>query len=622
MLDSIKGKKLLILGATVSETTLVKRAQELGAYVIVTDYNTDYSLSPAKYVADECWDISWSDIDTLERLCREKGIQGVTAGYSEFRVENMIKLCERLHLPSYISMEQLEITRDKEKFKKCCINNGVPTVKSYSSLDEVDAYPVIIKPVDRAGSIGISIASNRDELEKACKYAMECSVKKQIIIEKYIEKGTKIDFYYAIDNGNILLITTCDTINANENGLERVVQSAWLYPSRVNSESINHVDGYLRNMINNMEIKYGCIFFSGFVCDDGNIVFFECGFRLEGGHQYNYTKQKGPFNYLDLFILHALKGNTEGLLYSSVNKDLKAATINLYAKEGTISSISGFDKVSHFEDCCLALQHCRMGEKCDINHAILQKIGMFQFVNTSSVHIKNDVDRMYEVFMVNDENGNDMIYDRIDTRLIDQWWSLQQETDIVIKEKDRSISYDSIQNLLNIAHEENKKQGLLYATANQSVDKLIAKIGDGVCFIALDNENDNLTLVGTCTLEKRNLNYWYVNSVDEPLLLLKLVGVHPGWKKKGVGKKLIDSCIDYAYRNHYKMIVTDSAEENHAFRKLVNNCGFKAVDCVKYAGNNFVSTVYAKWIDCLCPWEDSTCKERYDEHRKNIKEKQ
>lgn len=41
-------KKLLILGGAPNETTLVKRAQELGFYVIVADYYTDLKLSPGK----------------------------------------------------------------------------------------------------------------------------------------------------------------------------------------------------------------------------------------------------------------------------------------------------------------------------------------------------------------------------------------------------------------------------------------------------------------------------------------------------------------------------------------------------------------------------------------------
>lgn len=618
-MNRLTGKKLLILGATAGETTLVKRARELGVYVIVTDYNTDYTMSPAKYIADECWDISWSDIDALEKKCREEHIQGVTAGYSEFRVENLIKLCARLDLPCYATTEQLEITRDKIKFKDTCRENGVPVVKEYSSIDEVDEYPVIVKPVDRAGSIGISIAANREELEVACKYALESSISKQIIIEKYIDKGTKIDFYYAVENGKITLVSTCDTVNAKANGYERVVQSAWLYPTRNTDAAIQSIDSALRRMIQNMGIMYGCIFFSGFACENGEFVFFECGFRLEGGHQYNYVNQKGPFNYLDLFILHALTGNTEEISFSLVNEDLRAVTVNIYAKKGIITQVKGFEEVAQIPDCCLALMQGRIGENCDDSHAILNKIAMFQFANTSVGQLQKDVERMYELFGVYDENGSDMIYDRIDTSLIPGWWNLKHNRNIVFKEKDNSISYEQIQRLLNIAHQENSKHGLVYATANQTVDKLVAKIGNGICIVALrNNDAGKQELVATCTLEERILKYWYIGEDIGTILLLKLVGVHPDCKGMGIGRKLMEYCFDYAKEHHYKMIVTDSAEENRAFRKLMNRSGFKDVDCVKYVANNFISTVYAKWVEDECPWTDDVRREKYALRRKQI----
>ena len=92
-------KKLLILGSTYHEIDIIKRAHTKGIYTIVTDNNLDWSKSPAKYVADEAWDISWSDIDKLYDKCVEVGVNGVIAGFSEFRVENMIKLSKRLGLP-------------------------------------------------------------------------------------------------------------------------------------------------------------------------------------------------------------------------------------------------------------------------------------------------------------------------------------------------------------------------------------------------------------------------------------------------------------------------------------------------------------------------------------------
>lgn len=424
MKEILKGKRLLILGATPSEVTLVKRAQSFGVYVIVTDNHTDYSLSPAKYYADEVWDISWSDVDALEKKCIERNVDGITAGYSEFRVENMIKLCERLGLPSFCTMEQLEITRDKIRFKNECRKYGIPVVGEYPDPESVTHFPVIVKPVDRAGSIGISIATDQEELEKAYAYAMEESVCKQVIIEDYIYDCDKVDFYYAVEDGKIELISSCDTINAADNGFERVVQSSWLYPERHLSAAMEKADGAMRRMIEGMGIKHGCIFFSGFVDENEDFVFFECGFRLEGGHQYEYVYRRGYMNFMDLFISQALTGNTEHVRNNPpVNPDLKCVTINLYAKKGTISEINGMDEIAAMEDCSLAMTRARIGQKCNDDKAILIKIGMFSFCNESPKALREDVEKAYELFSVLDENGNDMLYDQIDTSLIETWWT-------------------------------------------------------------------------------------------------------------------------------------------------------------------------------------------------------
>ena len=49
--------------------------------------------------------------------------------------------------------------------------------------------------------------------------------------------------------------------------------------------------------------------------------------------------------------------------------------------------------------------------------------------------------------------------------------------------------------------------------------------------------------------------------------------------------------------NRIVVVVTDSAEENIIFKKLAKRCGFKVIDYCKYKANNFISTVYALFID-------------------------
>lgn len=424
MFEKIKGKKLLILGATASEISIIRRAKEMGVYTIVTDNCTELRKSPAKYEADEYWNISWSDIDALEKVSRERGISGVTAGYSEFRIENTIKLCERLRLPCYCTWEQLEITRNKIRFKEECRKYGIPVIKDYYCIDDVDEYPVIVKPTDRAGSIGISIATNRQELEMAYQYAMNLSVTKQVLIERYIEDGDKFDVYYAVENGQITELSTCDTIMAKKNGREKVIQSAWMYPSRIVSVFRTDADAQIRKMISGLGIRYGCIFFSGFYNNKEGFAFFECGFRLEGAHQYKYVAQKGLYDFNDIFISHALLGDTSIVerVRNYINEELKCIVINVYAKQGIISEIKGLEQVEALPHCELVLQRSYIGQECSDEAAILIKPIQFEICAEKPEDLKFDVEMAYRYLKILDQDGNDMIFDRIDTDQIIWWW--------------------------------------------------------------------------------------------------------------------------------------------------------------------------------------------------------
>lgn len=421
-MNELAGKKLLILGATSGEISLVKRAQEYGVYVIVTDNHTDYTLAPAKNYADEAWDISWSDISRLKIICQENKIDGVLAGYSEIRVENMIKLCKELDLPCYLNEEQLEITRDKIKFKECCRKYNVPVVKEYASVENVDQFPVIVKPTDRAGSIGVSIANNYEELVKAYEYALDLSLEKKVIIEKYISDGEKVDFYFWIDKGECHMISSCDTINAKDSLGKNVIQSSWVYPSKKTNAFNKKVLKNIEQMIHGMGIKKGCIFYSGFSNDKDDFVFFECGYRLEGGHQYYYTEKRGPINYLDSFIFDALVNTCDSIKTKPVNDKMKCITINFFAKAGIIKSIEGIEDVSILPTCTQALQYARIGQNCDDSKAILSKICLISFSSESPEELRKCVEYAYATIKVLDQNGNDMIYDRIDTSIIPSLW--------------------------------------------------------------------------------------------------------------------------------------------------------------------------------------------------------
>ena len=344
-------KKLLILGSSNAEVDVVKIAQSMGCYVITTDHYTDKKLIPAKFIADEAWNISWTDYDELESKCREVGVDGIMAGFSEFRVESMIEMCRRLSLPCYINDEQLEITRDKNKFKRMCKQFGVPIVNEYNPNSSNIKFPVIIKPTDRGGSIGINVAYDEKEYKEFLEYAYSMSPSKSVVVEDFIGDGVKFDCSYYISEKGAILIETCDTTMLTKQKGFETMQKAWTFPSKHENEYIEQVDENVKSMLMSLGMKCGVANIS-FFYRSGNFYVFETGFRLGGGHSFDYQRASGGIDYLSAMIKYALGEDFEP------NEDIPlyrgyAVTYNVYfkANEGDIvDEVTGEDVVKNMNE--------------------------------------------------------------------------------------------------------------------------------------------------------------------------------------------------------------------------------------------------------------------------------
>lgn len=159
---------------------------------------------------------------------------------------------------------------------------------------------------------------------------------------------------------------------------------------------------------------------------------------------------------------------------------------------------------------------------------------------------------------------------------------------VIIREKDSGISLETLQRLLTEAHVVNETNGLKYATAHQTLEKLSQKLKGSTTFVAFAGKQ----LVGTMTIQIRGIAHWYHKG---EVGLIKLVAVHPDFAGEHIASRLLRKCMDFAEYNHVSVLVTDSAERNVALRRLVCKYGFVQVDCCKYKENNFISSVYAYW---------------------------
>lgn len=404
--------KLLILGGNPTEIEIVERAKKLGLYTIVTDNHTDWKLSPAKQLADEGWNISWSDVDTLAKKCQEENVNGVIAGFSEFRVDNMIQLCDRLHFPCSLTMHQLDVTRDKLLFKETCRKYGLNTIAEHHIDDSNITFPVIVKPVDRAGSIGINVAHNKEELAAYYETALSLSPSKQVVIEDFITDGIKVDVYYYVKDNKLTFLGSSDTVMCKGDLGAKILQKAWPFKSKYEQDYLKQVDGKVRNMFNGLAINNAYATMSMFY-RNGDFYFFEAGFRLSGEMSYHYYEKIAGINYLDSMIKHSM-GYKDNADYKEVlNCNNHCIVLNFFGLDGDVDNIKGLEELKKNDNIYDIQLYVNRNEAIENSTNVFKKIAMFTIVAASFEDMVATVNAVNNTFDVFDKNGESLVYERV-----------------------------------------------------------------------------------------------------------------------------------------------------------------------------------------------------------------
>ena len=184
-------KKLLLLGGAQYLLPVIEEAHKLGLYVITCDYLPD---NIAHKHSDEYRNVSIIDKDAVLSTARELGIDGIMSFACDPGVVTAAYVAEKLDLPFAGSYEAVSILQNKGRFRRFLTENGfnVPWAKSYT--EPADAlsdsagfnWPMIVKPVDSAGSKGVTRVDSPGALPTAIEHAKAFSICGDFILEEFI----------------------------------------------------------------------------------------------------------------------------------------------------------------------------------------------------------------------------------------------------------------------------------------------------------------------------------------------------------------------------------------------------------------------------------------------------
>lgn len=278
-------KKILILGAGLEQSIAIKEAKKLNYFVIACDSNPNsigFQFSDISYVIDI------NNIDEIYKIGLKHNINGVFTHAVEIP-DIVSKVAEKLNLPC-LSFMKAERATNKSKRIEHLTKCNIPCakyvhVKNENSLLESAhkiGFPLVIKPIDNAGSRGVRIVENENDLKTGFNDAVKFSKIKEVLLEEVL-CGPEISTESIVYKGKIRTFAFADR-NYNKKELFKpfFIEDGINFPSIINEQTKTEIIKLVENTINCLEIDFGAAK-GDIIIDKGIPKIIEMAARTSGG---------------------------------------------------------------------------------------------------------------------------------------------------------------------------------------------------------------------------------------------------------------------------------------------------------------------------------------------------
>lgn len=210
-------KRLLVLAAGILQIAVIKKAREMGYYVIATD--GDPKARGFNY-ADKGICVNITDEEEMLQVARKEHIDGVIHPCSELSMNVMGRINDELGLAG-ISRNQAIKATNKHLMREAFEAYGAPSPKSILTESAEDAWNrfendldtnSILKPSRNSGSRGIAKVVKgigKEEFFKLYNVALKESRDKSVLIEHFIE-GPEFSIEIIVWNHEVNVLTVTD----------------------------------------------------------------------------------------------------------------------------------------------------------------------------------------------------------------------------------------------------------------------------------------------------------------------------------------------------------------------------------------------------------------------------
>lgn len=272
--------KIAVIGASYLQLPLVRKAREMGLEVHCFAWDKD---AVCKEVADFFYPISIVEKELILDKCKEIGIDGICTIASDVAAPTVAYVAGKLHLNAN-SYESACRANNKYQMRQALETAGVPCpqyrcVTDSAGIESIDwKYPLIVKPSDRSGSLGVTKVEAPEDLKEAVVKAISLSFKGEAMVEEYVE-GREISVEFISYHGTHYPLQITDKVTTEA---PHFVELEHHQPAVLSPDQFEEIYQITERALNALGLTEGASHSEFRITPGGRIVVMEIGGRMGG----------------------------------------------------------------------------------------------------------------------------------------------------------------------------------------------------------------------------------------------------------------------------------------------------------------------------------------------------
>ncbi len=336
----------MFLGGAEKSLELIEYANKQGYETYLCD-NTE---NPGQKIILHDYNVSAGDVDGVAEIIKNQNIDGVLSYSSDVLA---VKQAEIAHKSGVLGnpVDSAKILTQKNLFRQFLRehNFNEPYIATFTAqtFDENDnlfaSFPMIIKPVDSAGSSGVSLVYEKTQIMPAFEYALKYSKSGQVIFEKFIEN--KYPYVIAGDvfvcNNEVVFYGICN--ERRNNKVNQFLPISTFFPAFLSQNEMAMVKKDISRLVKEVGFEFGGMNVEMMFDKSGKLYFLELAPRNGGNcipDQIAYT--------FGVNIKNMLVDASLGKKFDEVKSDYEKITCTYILhsyKDGVLKNIVVDDKI-------------------------------------------------------------------------------------------------------------------------------------------------------------------------------------------------------------------------------------------------------------------------------------